>query len=200
MEIYIGTLNLGVLPYERLNKQFKRALRKSLWRSRLTYEELETVVIEIEGVMNSRPLCYVYDDCTEEVLTPSHLMFGRRLANNNDTSTPNDVKEIRVDKRYKYVQSLIGQFFNRFSKEYLTELRERERYCKDIDNSIKVGDVVLIHEKSIPRSKWPLGRVMRLVTSDEGIVRGVVLKTKEGELKRPMNLLYPLEMGTSTNT
>ena len=111
---------------------------------------------------------------------------------------PNDVKEIRTDKRYKYVQSLIGQFFNRFSKEYLTELRERERYCKDIDNTIKVGDVVLIHEKSIPRSKWPLGRVMRLVTSDEGIVRGVVLKTKEGELKRPMNLLYPLEMGIST--
>ena len=59
--------------YERLNGLVKRALRKTLWRSTLTYEELETTLIEIEGTLNSRPLCYIYDDNVEEVLTPSHV-------------------------------------------------------------------------------------------------------------------------------
>ena len=45
----------------------------------MTYEELFTIISEIEGIMNSRPLCYNYSDDIEEVITPSHLMYGRRL-------------------------------------------------------------------------------------------------------------------------
>ena len=43
-------------------KSTKRCLKKVLGNSRLTYEELSTVLTEIEGVINSRPLTYVYDD------------------------------------------------------------------------------------------------------------------------------------------
>ena len=58
--------------YERLNRLIKRALRKTLGRAKLSYEEVETVLIEID----SRPLCYVHDNDLSETLTPSHLMFG----------------------------------------------------------------------------------------------------------------------------
>ena len=42
-------------------------------------DELQTVIIEIENVLNSRPLTYLYPDEMDEALTPSHLICGRRL-------------------------------------------------------------------------------------------------------------------------
>ena len=56
----------------------KRSLRKILFRSTVNYEELVTIVTEIEGIINCRPLTYIYND-NAEVVTPSHLIYGRRL-------------------------------------------------------------------------------------------------------------------------
>ena len=43
------------------NGAVKRILRKILKKQKLNYDELLTFVIEVEGVINSRPLCYNYD-------------------------------------------------------------------------------------------------------------------------------------------
>ena len=51
----------------------KRCLRKVLGSARLAYDELQTILIEIEATLNSRPITYEYD----EVLTPAHLMYVR---------------------------------------------------------------------------------------------------------------------------
>ena len=50
-----------------------------LRNARLTYEELLTVIIEIECVLSLRPLTYVDSEDMDEPLTPSHLVTGRRL-------------------------------------------------------------------------------------------------------------------------
>ena len=93
-------------------------------KSKVIYEELLTVVIEIEGIINSRPLCYQYSGCTDEVLTPSHPMLGRRLLSRKDksvftelTSTPEN-----MNRRVNYLNSLIENFEGRWKYEYLTEL------------------------------------------------------------------------------
>ena len=57
----------------------KRCLRKALGNSRLSKDELLTVLVEIEGTLNSRPLTYEYNEAETETLTPSHLIFGRRI-------------------------------------------------------------------------------------------------------------------------
>ena len=44
---------------------------------KLTYRQLTTVKSEVEAVVNSRPLIYIYEDNVEEVSTPSHLYCGR---------------------------------------------------------------------------------------------------------------------------
>jgi len=47
--------------------------------AKLALDEIRTLLIEIEGTLNNRPITYVYDDVHIQPLTPSHLLHGRRL-------------------------------------------------------------------------------------------------------------------------
>ena len=69
----------GVAFFERLIQNTKRCLRKTLRNAKLNYDELHTVLVEVEGTLNSRLLTYVSSNDPEEPLTPSHLMYGRRI-------------------------------------------------------------------------------------------------------------------------
>ncbi|GBM64459.1 hypothetical protein AVEN_194222-1 [Araneus ventricosus] len=66
--------------YERMVRTVKTALRKTLGNSCLTVEQLLTVLIEIEGMINSRPITYVGNDTEEPTaLTPAHFLLGKRI-------------------------------------------------------------------------------------------------------------------------
>ena len=62
MAVYCGKGPLVGGYWERLVKSVKRCLRKTLGRSILTFDELATVLVEIEATLNNRPLTYVCDD------------------------------------------------------------------------------------------------------------------------------------------
>ena len=80
MDIQFGEGPLvGGGMFECMIKSAKRCLKKSVGRASLTYDELSTLVTEIEAVLNSRPLTYVSTDDLEEPLTPSHLLLGYRV-------------------------------------------------------------------------------------------------------------------------
>ncbi|GFT22973.1 hypothetical protein NPIL_287581 [Nephila pilipes] len=58
----------------------KTALRKVLGKSSLNSDQLEATIIEIEGVINSRPMTFVYNELNETFpLTPAHLLVGKRI-------------------------------------------------------------------------------------------------------------------------
>ena len=48
--------------FERLVRSVKMSLKKILGKSMLSYEELETVLLNIESVINGRPLAYLSED------------------------------------------------------------------------------------------------------------------------------------------
>ena len=51
------------------------------------FEELQTVLFEIELIINNAPLAYVYPNTTETCLTPNHLLFGRQLLYSSNTAS-----------------------------------------------------------------------------------------------------------------
>ena len=70
--------------FEHLVKSTKRCLRKVVGRARLFYDELSTVLTEIEAVINCRPLMYISAEDLDEPLTPSHFLYRRRIQNLSD--------------------------------------------------------------------------------------------------------------------
>ena len=76
--------------YERLVRSFKSSLRKILGLSYLTYEEIETTLIEIESTINTSPLTYIIEDDLDNIITSNHLIFGADIHNNhiNNNNTP----------------------------------------------------------------------------------------------------------------
>ena len=110
--------------FERLVRSVKRPLRKVLGNARLTHDELLTVLLEIESTLNSRPLTYEYDEIGGEMLTPSHLIFGFRLSSLPDV-IPSEEEECvpSANKRFHYLSKVRDHFWNRWRREYLTDLR-----------------------------------------------------------------------------
>ena len=43
------------------------------------FEELQTMLFEVELIVNNTPLIYVYPNTIERCLTPNYLLFGRQL-------------------------------------------------------------------------------------------------------------------------
>eukprot|EP00794_Sanderia_malayensis_P005198 gene5198-5853_t len=62
--------------YERLIKDIKKTFYKTVGKSLLTFEQLETVVMDIERNMNNRPLTYTESDTGEESVLTHALLCG----------------------------------------------------------------------------------------------------------------------------
>jgi len=194
--------------WERLIAIATTAIKKVIGRAFITLDEMNTVVTEIEAVMNDRPITFVssnIDDVTP--LTPSHLLTGRCItslpqANIIDDDELNDPTygqtKTQLEKRSSHLAKLNEHCWTRWSTEYLPALRDQHnRTMKNsgtADTQIKVGDVVLIHHDSDKRVKWRLGLVTLLNHGADGIVRSAELKTSTGITNRPIVKLYPLEV------
>ena len=70
--------------FERLVGSVKHCLRKVVGKARLTYKEMLTVLLEVEAVLNSRPLTFVSTEDLDEPLTPSHVIYVTSQSLNNN--------------------------------------------------------------------------------------------------------------------
>ena len=151
-------------------------------------------MLQIEVVVNSRPLGVLYDDDIEQPLTPNHLLFGRKLKHINDVP---DVDETNFGpRRVRYIETIIEHFWCRWSKEYVTSLRSWTQKVKRTNKLIpEVNDIVLVFDEKLPRQNWCLGRIVEIIPSTDGKVRGakVLLGKTKMTIERPINKLYPVE-------
>ena len=187
--------------FERMVGTVKSSLRKVLGNARLSFDELYTVLLEAEGTINSRPLTYEYDEIGAEVLTPSHLIYGRKLVGIPDEldSKDEEVEQGSLIRRFRYLARKRAHYWNRWHKEYLTNLREHHRQISGRKGAQpQTGDVVLVQEDKQKRGRWKMGIVERAILGKDQNVRGAVVrlvsKGKPVTLNRPVRKLYPLEI------
>ena len=91
--------------FERMVGSVKRCLKKFLGNARLSFDELHTVLTEVENILNCRPLTYLYDEL-ETALTPSHLLYGYRMSSLSEGIDPvfdNDDVQDKLTKRFLYL-------------------------------------------------------------------------------------------------
>ena len=105
----------------RLIQSTKRISRKLLLRTTVTYEELLTLIIEMEGILNCRPTTYVYNDEFREALTPNHLIYGYRilstkLINDQNLLEHEQFSTSNLSKRVKYLHNLLESYWNQWTK------------------------------------------------------------------------------------
>ncbi|GFT89116.1 integrase catalytic domain-containing protein [Nephila pilipes] len=86
--------------------------------------------------------------------------------------------------------SALTKYARRFRFEYLGSLVQRPKLQKW--STISVGDVVLTDNQK--RINWPLGRVIEIISGKEGITRLVRLRNAHGEMLRPTQWLFQLEI------
>ena len=177
--------------WERLIQSVKRSIKKTVGRASLGYDELNTLVVEVESLINSRPLTYIYDDeeSISHPLTPSHLISGHRIS-----AMPNDEYfEIMsthntLTRRQRHHKQLLQQFSKQWKREYLLSLRENStaRSVGSNHTAITVGDIVILKNDSTSRAFWKLGKVEHLIPGKDGQVRAAIVKVSSSNGKNQL--------------
>jgi len=177
--------------WEAAVKSTKFHLRRTIDDAILTYEEFSSLLIQVEGVLNSRPLCPLTDDPDDyNVLTPGHFLTGSAL----NTLPEPSLKEVPTSRlsRWQFQQQLFNHFWRRWVREYLQTLQAVPKW-RSPNNQIRVGSIVLVSDMKYPPSKWPLARVLEVFPGSDGLIRVVSLRTATGTIfRRPVVKICPL--------
>ncbi|XP_068914687.1 uncharacterized protein [Tenebrio molitor] len=175
-------------------RSVKSHLKRVIGLTSLTYEEMHTVLTQIEACLNSRPLTPISNDPNDLIaLSPSHFLIGDLLT----APVEHDVTPLPINRlsRWQYVEQLRQHFWKRWSVDYLTQLQPRRKWNQRLPN-IEVGELAVIKEDNSPPLQWRLARVVRLHPGKDGCVRVVTLKTSKGEVTRSINKVCVLPMAS----
>lgn len=95
-------------------------LLKTLCKAFATFEEVQTVLCEIEVSINKRSLAYVSDDDLDEAPTQNHLMHGRNI---NERSAKLDfvhgIYTEQSKRRVLHIRKLFKDCWSHFKSHYL---------------------------------------------------------------------------------
>ena len=111
----------------------KRCLRKVLGTAKLSQDEFSTVLTEIERTLNS--------------------------SSNFDFVEDHE----KLIKRFFYLTNRLSNFWNRWRKEYITDLREFHKESSNNSVSVAKGDLVLIQEDNVNQGLWKMGVIESLI-------------------------------------
>ncbi|CAK1586364.1 unnamed protein product [Parnassius mnemosyne] len=168
-------------------KAMKFHLKRVIGVSIMTYEELTTVLTQIEACLNSRPLSILPDNHSDPAtLTPGHFLVGEALVIVPEQNYEHS--NISTLRRWQMTQRMVQDFWRRWSKEYLVNCLQRYKWSKIIPEP-EIGNIVLIKEDNLPPGRWLLGRVVAKHPGLDQITRVVTLKCGQSLLKRPTSKL-----------
>ncbi|KAK7929198.1 hypothetical protein WMY93_005593 [Mugilogobius chulae] len=165
-------------------KKYQRSCTEcQRWRNKPT-------VPQVEGILNSKPLGYASSDIADpDPITPNLLLMGRR-----DASLPQAVyrsSDLIGRRRWKHSQVLADHFWAQFTRNYLPNLHQRRKWQTHTPD-LSTGQVVMVIDPLLPRARWPIGRVVNVIPSDDGRIRAAEVDIKGTIYTRPVAKLISL--------
>jgi hypothetical protein len=180
---------------ERLVRSVKEGLRTTLGNCRISRVHLQTILCEIEGLVNERPLSEVSErEDDAATVTPNLLCIGRNIVplpidTSKSTTIPTSFSKMHAHRKF-----LLNQFWKVWRKEYLLSLQVSRYWLKNKPPPLEINQVVLIRDENLSKGVWRLGRILELQTGrNDNLVRRVKLRTQSGTLERHINSLSLLE-------
>lgn len=165
-------------------KSIKQHFKRIIGHSTLTFEELSTLLNQIEACLNSRPICPTTSDPSDNsALTPGHFLIGDALLAPPEGTS--DSINTNILTRWQLVQKLKNDFWNRWQREYLIRLQQRPKWATKRPNVAK-NDLVLVIEDNLPPSRWIMGRVLETHAGTDGMVRVATIRCNNSTIKRPI--------------
>ena len=156
--------------FERLIGLIKASLYMTIGKAQLTWAELEEVLLDIEIILNNRPLTYIEKEIDYLILTPNSLILGRDI--NFLDAAPHESENETIKNRHKYIKRCKEALWKRWKHEYLVALREKHNLkSEDKPFKINVGDVVLIKRQDENRGHWKIGIINHLHSGRDNIIR-----------------------------
>ena len=177
--------------WEREIRSVKSALYTTVGAQTLQEEVLRTVLVEVEGILNSKPLGYVPSDVSDpDPVTPNCLLMGRL-----DGSLPQVVypkEELLSRRRWRHSQVLADHFWSRFIRLYLPGLQLRQKWRSSSSTDVAEGSVAMIVDPQLPRASWLIGCISKVHPSPDGHIRSADVKVRGRTLTRPVAKLVIL--------
>ena len=156
----------------------------------LNRDELLTLLHEASSIVNQTPLTdlsYHHPD-DPLPLTPHMLLTLKEPDADHDVERFSSEELLAYGKaRWRRVQYLASQFWKRWHEEYVVQLRKRHKWVKK-QPCAKVGDVILVSEKNVPRNHWQVGIIKSVNISDDNLVRSVLVKLPSSDKKEKVIL------------
>lgn len=168
--------------WESAVKSTKFLLKRTVQRAVITYEQLSTVLCEIEAVLNSRPLIPMSSDVNDfSYLSPGHFIIGTTLNSYPDK----DVSQIPCNrlKFWEICNNIKQSFWKTWSNQYLNTLQCRPKWRNALPN-LKIGSLVILKEDNTPPMYWPMARIVNVFPGSDNLVRAVEVKTANGRVHR----------------
>lgn len=183
--------------WEAAVKSVKHHLRRVLGDATLIYEEMSTLLVQIETCLNSRPLQTLLDDSDLAALTPGHFLVDSALTAIPEPSLSDQPSNGLT--RWRLLQQMRDHFWERWSQEYLHSLIHRPKWWTK-DKEFQVGRLCLIRHDATPPTRWPLARIVRVHPGEDGQIRVVTVRSATTELTRPVVKLVLLPTGNESAT
>lgn len=174
-------------------KSTKQHLKRVIGNTTLTFEEMTTMLSQVEACLNSRPLSQISENKDDPTpLTPGHFLVGEPLILIPESNFL--YCNISSLKRWQLTQRMVQDFWHRWSREYLTQFYHRYKWSHQTPEP-SLGRVVLVKEDDLPPAKWLYGLIVKKHPGLDGVTRVVSLKCKGNIIKRPVSKLccLPIE-------
>ena len=161
-----------------------------------SFEEMSTLLTEVESILNNRPLMPVSaEPGMPRPITPALLLFPHSEVHTFPQGLPDEAPYHK--KRWKVVQHVVSTFWKRWSKEYLQYLQRRMKWHLP-ERVIQKGDLVMMVSEAKCRTDWPLAVVQEVFPSTDELVRKVVVRVSSGKtFVRDLRKLVLLEESQS---